>query len=196
MTRLSPAPDEVQQQVSEELALAAAVMGFEANSLKMMAHRPDILRAFIAFFGSILGPDGLLDGGLRQLIAHVASAAAGCNYCQAHTAHSAHQRGIAAEKIENLWSYETSPLFSNGERVALRLAQAAASVPNAASDEHFEAVRQYYSEAEIAEIVAVVAAFGFLNRWNDTLATALEDSPLAFAESHLTAAGWAAGKHE
>jgi len=196
MTRLSPAPDEVQQQVSEELALAAAVMGFEANSLKMMAHRPDILRAFITFFGSILGPDGLLDGGLRQLIAHVASAAAGCNYCQAHTAHSAHHRGIAAEKIEDLWSYETSPLFSNGERVALRLAQAAASVPNAASDEHFEAVRQYYSEAEIAEIVAVVAAFGFLNRWNDTLATALEDSPLAFAESHLTAAGWAAGKHE
>jgi len=196
MTRLSPAPDEVQQQVSEELALAAAVMGFEANSLKMMAHRPDILRAFITFFGSILGPDGLLDGGLRQLIAHVASAAAGCNYCQAHTAHSAHHSGIAAEKIEDLWSYETSPLFSNGERVALRLAQAAASVPNAASDEHFEAVRQYYSEAEIAEIVAVVAAFGFLNRWNDTLATALEDSPLAFAESHLTAAGWAAGKHE
>jgi len=97
MTRLSPAPDEVQQQVSEELALAAAVMGFEANSLKMMAHRPDILRAFITFFGSILGPDGLLDGGLRQLIAHVASAAAGCNYCHAHTAHSAHQRGIAAE---------------------------------------------------------------------------------------------------
>ena len=196
MTRLSPAPDEVQQQVSEELALAAAVMGFEANSLKMMAHRPDILRAFITFFGSILGPDGLLDGGLRQLIAHVASAAAGCNYCQAHTAHSAHHRGIAAEKIEDLWSYETSPLFSNGQRVALRLAQAAASVPNAASDEHFEAARQYYSEAEIAEIVAVVAAFGFLNRWNDTLATALEDSPLAFAESHLTAAGWAAGKHE
>lgn len=196
MTRLSPAPDEVQEQVSEELAMAAAVMGFEANSLKMMAHRPDILRGFLTFFGAILGPDGLLDGGLRQLIAHVASAAAGCHYCQAHTAHSAHHRGIAAEKIENLWSYDSCPLFSDGERAALRLAQAAASVPNAASDDHFAAARQYYSEAEIAEIIAVVAAFGFLNRWNDTLATALEDSPLAFADSHLAAAGWVAGKHE
>ncbi len=196
MTRLSPAPEEAQQQVAEELALAAAVMGFEANSLKMMAHRPEILRGFVAFFGSILGPDGLLDGGLRQLIAHVASAAAGCRYCQAHTAHSAHHRGVEAEKIENLWSYESNPLFSDGERAALRLAQAAASVPNAASDEHFSEARQYYSEAEIAEIIAVVAAFGFLNRWNDTLATALEDSPLAFAESHLRAAGWAAGKHK
>ena len=32
--------------VTDELAVAAAVMGFEANSLKIMAHRPEILRGF------------------------------------------------------------------------------------------------------------------------------------------------------
>ena len=195
MTRLSPAPKEAQEQVREELAFAEAIMGFEPNSFKMMAHRPEILRGFLGFIGPILGPDALLDGGLRQLIAHIASAAAGCRYCQAHTAHAAHNRGVEAQKIEAVWAFETSDLFSDGERAALRLAQAAGSVPNLATDEHFETASQFYSQAEITEIVAVVSAFGFLNRWNDTLATALEDSPLAFAQGHLAQAGWVKGKH-
>ena len=196
MTRLPPAPEEKLNQSRELLDLSAAMMGFEANSLKMMAHRPAILAGFMGFMAPILGPDARLDGGLRQLIANIASAAAGCRYCQAHTAHSAHERGVGSEKIEHLWSYETSSLFDDRERAALALAQAAGSVPNAATDDHFEAARAHFDDEELTEIVAVVAAFGFLNRWNDTLATKLEDSPLAFAESHLDAAGWDKGKHD
>ena len=33
-------------ELADELALATAAMGFEPNSLKIMAHRPDILRGF------------------------------------------------------------------------------------------------------------------------------------------------------
>jgi hypothetical protein len=47
----------------------------------------------------------------------------------------------------------------------------------------------------VVEIVGVIAMFGFLNRWNDTLATPLEDAPLEFGEKHLAAHGWDAGKH-
>lgn len=181
--------------VAEELALAAAVMGFEANSLKIMAHRPEILRGFLALSAPILGPEAKLEPGLRQMIAYIASAAAGCNYCQAHTAHGAHEKGVAAEKIQNLWLYETSPLFDDQERAALALAQAAASVPNGATQAHFDKVAQYFDDGEVAEIVAVISLFGFLNRWNDTLATALEDSPLAFAEAHLTASSFKPERH-
>ena len=182
--------------VADELALAAAVMGFEANSLKIMAHRPEILRGFLALSAPILGPDAKLASGLRQMIAYIASAAAGCNYCQAHTAHGAHARGVADEKIEALWSYETSPLFDDKERAVLALAQAAASVPNRATQDHFDAVGQYFTPEETAEIVAVIALFGFLNRWNDTLATELEDSPLKFAEAHLTASSFKPERHK
>ena len=48
---------------------------------------------------------------------------------------------------------------------------------------------------QVVEIVGVIAMFGFLNRWNDTFATPLEDEPLEFGEKHLTAQGWDAGKH-
>ena len=63
-------------EVADELALAAAVMGFEPNSLKIMAHRPEILRGFLALSAAVLGPDAELEPGLRQMIAHIASAAA------------------------------------------------------------------------------------------------------------------------
>ena len=86
-------------ELADELALATAAMGFEPNSLKIMAHRPDILRGFLALSAAVLGPNAALEPGLRQMIAHIASAAAGCNYCQAHTAHGAHERGVADEKI-------------------------------------------------------------------------------------------------
>jgi len=56
-------------------------------------------------------------------------------------------------------------------------------------------LRRHFHEDEILEIVAAIAFLGFLNRWNDTLATSLEAAPKDFAERHLAAAGWTLGKH-
>ena len=196
MTYLNPPDAAALGEVKIELDFVAAAMGFEPNSMKIMAHRPNILRGFLALMGAIIGPDALLDPGLRQMIAHIASSAAGCRYCQAHTAHGAGHAGVPQEKIEALWSYGDSPLFTEAERAALSLAQAGGSVPNQAKAAHFDALKAYYNDAEMVEITAIIAAFGFLNRWNDTLATTLEDSPLAFAQASLAASGWVVGKHE
>ena len=196
MTRIRPASTDQLEANKDALALAAAAMGFEANSLKVMARQPAILQGFMALSAAILGPGASLDPVLRQMIAHISSAAAGCAYCQAHTAHGAEHRGADAEKLAALWSFETSDLFSPAEKAALDLALAAGSVPNQSTDAQFEALRDHYSEDEIVEIVAVIALFGFLNRWNDTLATTLEDSPLAFAEAHLAPNGWVGDRHK
>ena len=196
MTHLNPPDAAVLDEVKAELDLVAAAMGFEPNSMKIMAHRPNILRGFLGLMGAVIGPDAILEPGLRQMIAHIASSAAGCRYCQAHTAHGADHSGVSREKIEALWFYADSPLFTEAECAALSLAQAGGSVPNQVEVEHFKAVKEHFSDAEIVEITAVIASFGFLNRWNDTLATTLEDSPLAFAQANLSAAGWMPGKHE
>jgi hypothetical protein len=47
----------------------------------------------------------------------------------------------------------------------------------------------------MVELTAIISLFGFLNRWNDTLATALEPSPTAFAAATLAGNGWKSGKH-
>ena len=169
-------------------------MGFVPNSFFTFAHWPELMQSFAGFAGTVLGP-GTIDPGLKQLIAFMSSNASGCRYCQAHTSHSAEKRGVDTDKIAAVFEYETSPIFTPAERSALRVAARAGSVPNGVEDEDFDALRKHYSEREIVEIVAVISLFGFLNRWNDTVATELEASPLRFADTHLAGHGWQAGKH-
>ena len=113
----------------------------------------------------------------------------------AHTAGGSLRFGIDDKKLAAVWEYRTSPLYTEAERVALDFAIAAASQPNAVTDELFAKLKQHWTEAQIVEIVGTIALFGFLNRWNDTLATPLEEEPIEIGEKYLAAHGWRVGKH-
>jgi uncharacterized peroxidase-related enzyme len=195
MTHIDPVPREDLSALQPVLDAMEAAMGFVPNSLLTMAHWPELVQSFAGLAGTVLG-GGQVDPGLKQLVALVASRAAGCRYCQAHTSHSAGHRGVGQEKIQAAFEYETSELFSEAERAALRVAAHAGMVPNAVEREHVDALAAHFDAREIVEIVAVIALFGFLNRWNDTLATTLEAPPKAFAEQALGRYGWAPGKHD
>jgi len=169
-------------------------MGFVPNSLYTMGRKPALLQAFAALTGAVLGP-GRLSPELKQLVAFVSSNASGCRYCQAHTSHSAHKAGASADKIAAAFEFDSSPLFDARERAALSLANAASLVPNATTDAHFAALRPHFDEEEVVELLSVISLFGWLNRWNDTVGTELEATPLAFADSHLKARGWDVGRH-
>jgi uncharacterized peroxidase-related enzyme len=195
MSRLEPAPKEAAKDFDDLFEAAKNRMGFLPNSQLIMAHRPEILRAFVQLGAAINGPSSTIDPQLRNLVSQMASRASGCGYCMAHTAHTAGRVGISAAKEDALWEYETSPLFSAAERAALRVAQCAAQVPNAVSDEDFGELKRHYSDAQIVDIVAVIALFGFLNRFNDTMATELEASPVAAGQRFLAERGWTVGKH-
>ncbi|MBM3141226.1 MAG: carboxymuconolactone decarboxylase family protein [Chloroflexi bacterium] len=137
---------------------------------------------------------GDVDPGLKQMAAQVASTAHGGRCCQAHAATAAHHAGVPQEKVAAPFEFETSAHFTEAERAALRLARDAAIVPNAVTAAHFEARRAHVRTPQIVELKAAVALFGFLNRWNDSMGTELEDAPLAFASRHLHDAVWEAGK--
>jgi alkylhydroperoxidase family enzyme len=195
MSRIAPLPEaELETAAAESLAFARKLMGYVPQSVPVMARWPALLDAFRGLVNVVYGP-GRVEPGLKRLVGFMTSAAAGCRYCQSHAALGAHGQGVPPEKIEALWHYTTSPLFSAAERAALDLAFAAGQHPNGATDEHFRRAGEHFSPEELTEIVAVIAMFGFLNRWNDTLATPLEAAPKAFAEQHLTEGGWTAGKH-
>lgn len=168
--------------------------GFIPNSMLTMGRAPAILRAFSALSGTVL-LESRVPRELKQLVALVSSQAAGCRYCQAHTGHVAQKLGVSGEKLGQALEFETSPLFDERERAALRIARDAGCVPNRTTDAQFEALSEFFDEEEIVEIVAVISLFGFLNRWNDTMATELEASPLNFAQRELGPAGWEPGRH-
>lgn len=114
----------------------------------------------------------------------------------AHNAGGSLRSGIDEEKLAKVWEFRTSPLFTEAERAALELAIAAASQPNDVTDELFERVKGHWSEGAIVEIVSLVSFFGFMNRYNDTMATPLEDESIEVAEKHAAAHGWTLGKHQ
>ena len=113
----------------------------------------------------------------------------------AHNAGGSLRSGIKDEKLAAVWEFKTNPLFDERERVALELAIAAASQPNDVTDELFERMKRHWSEGEIVEITALISYFGFMNRFNDTMATPLEEEPIHVAEKHIAAHGWKLGKH-
>ncbi|GAA6154791.1 carboxymuconolactone decarboxylase family protein [Pyruvatibacter sp.] len=174
--------------------LVEGAMGFLPNSMLIMARKPGLVEAFAGLGALIQGPSSLPDE-IKRMVAFMASRAAGCVYCQTHTHHQAANAGIGAEKLDAIWAYETSDLFSEGERAALRVAQGAGQAPNAVTADDMAALKQHFTDEQIVDLVAVISMFGFLNRWNDTFATQLEADPTAHAKAHMAEHGWDAGKH-
>lgn len=191
-----------------------AFMGFVPNSMLTMAHMPQLTLAFSMLSSTVFGADlkslvsqlqplipdqsdaeQNLSPDLVQLIALATSVSSGCRYCQSHTSHNAVKFGVSDDKLNALLSYDDSTHFSAAERAVLDLAFAAGEVPNGSTPEHFVALRSYFNDRQLTQIVAVISLFGFLNRWNDTVATTLEAAPRDFADQALGHLQWQVGKH-
>ncbi len=170
-------------------------LGFCPNSIKTMHHRPRIAMAFIEMNMAVMENKGRVSSSLKRLIGYISSLAAGCRYCQAHTIRAAERYDASGEQMENIWDYATHPAFSKEERSALALAHAASVIPNAVDDYIAEEVRKYWDEGEIVEIMGVVALFGYLNRWNDSMGTAIEEGAVESGQQLLAKDNWDTGKH-
>ena len=195
MARLDPLPPDHTPELKRYFDFFLTTLGFAPNSVLTMQRRPKLVQAFAQLNAAVMDPAGKVDLGFRRLIGNLASKAAGCLYCQAHTVLGAKNFGVDEARLAALWDFRASPLFSKKERIALEFALAAAAQPNAVTDELFAELRRYWSEEEIVEILGVVAMFGFLNRWNDSMATPLEPVATAAGKKFLGARGWAVGKH-
>ena len=164
-------------------------MGYLPNAHLAMAERPELLIAFSGLASTVFQAEGI-DIQTKQLIALASSLSSGCKYCQAHTSHGAERAGMKEEKIADILNYSESKNYTDKEKALLDLAFAAGITPNKSTQSHFDNLKKYFSKKEIIDIVSVIALFGFLNRWNDTLGTVLEEVPESFVENKLRPLGW------
>ena len=164
-------------------------MGYLPNAHLLMAERPELLMNFSNLASTIFQAEGI-DIQTKQLIALASSLSSGCKYCQAHTSHGAERAGVSAKKISDILKYTESDSYDDKERALLDLAFAAGKTPNECNKHHFDQLKKYFSKKEIIDIVSVISLFGYLNRWNDTLGTVLEDIPEEFVEDKLKPLGW------
>lgn len=195
MARLSALAPQATPELRESFQTYAKLLGYVPNSVLIMQRKPRMVKALAQLASSVWDPASEVDIGFKRLVAYLASRAHGCNYSMAHAAEAAHRAGIPEAKLEAVCDYRTSPLYTEAERAALDFAIAAASQPNAVTDDMFARLKQHWTEAQIVELAGAVALNGFLNRWNDTMAPALEPEPIEFGEKHLARHGWKVGKH-
>jgi alkylhydroperoxidase family enzyme len=195
MAHLEPLPAETTPELKDDFAIFEHILGFVPNSLLTMQRMPKMVRGFGELTRAVMDPDGAVDLGFMRLIAHFASRAAGCQYCEAHSLVAAEIHGIEQDKLDAIWVYQTSPLYSEAERAALDFALAAGVVPNDVDDAIMSRMKEHWSEDQIVQILGAVCLYGFLNRWNDSMATDLEESPRKMGEKLLAQGGWTGGKH-
>jgi uncharacterized peroxidase-related enzyme len=192
---IDPLDDAELGDVEDIIEASRQASGYVPTSLRLMARKPAILRNFSALFGSVMRAPSDIPMETKWLLAHAVSSSAGCRYCQAHTAANGHKAGLATEKVQALLQFESSDVYDGAEKSIIAFGLAAGQVPNGVEAEHFDALRAFFDDDQIVELVSVVSIFGWLNRWNDTFASDLEDSPFTFAESNLRDSGWRAEKH-
>ena len=188
---LSEIPDE---SIKERFSHYKNTRGFTPNSIMTMARRPNIVKAFMALNQAVLY-EGTVSEELKMLVSLITSQAAGCQYCQAHMANLSSIYKASNAKIQAVWEFQTSELFSEAERAALNLAYKGALIPNQTTREDFEALEKHFDDDQIVEIVASMSLFAYLNRWNDTVATELEEHAIQVAERSISSVGWTQGKH-
>jgi uncharacterized peroxidase-related enzyme len=196
MAFVPPLNQDANSEVMELARFFNETLGFCPNSVLTMGHRPAIAKAFIQLNMAVMANEGQVTSALKRLIAYVSSHATGCLYCQAHTIRAAERYGAVDEQLQNIWQFRTHPSFTAAERAALELSIAASAVPNAVNEEIQDEMRKYWDAGEIVEIMGVIALFGYLNRWNDSMATTLEEGAISSGEALLSANGWTKGKHD
>jgi alkylhydroperoxidase family enzyme len=195
MAHMSPLDKTTTPELADDFAIFEEILGFVPNSLLTMQRKPEMVRGFGVLTKAVMSKSGEVDLGFMRLIAHFASRAAGCQYCEAHSLIAANIHGVSQEKLDKIWEFQSSDLYTPAERVALEYALAAGSVPNGVTEELMVRMKQHWSENQIVEILGAVCLYGFLNRWNDSMATELEASPTAMGKRVLTKGGWDGGKH-
>jgi uncharacterized peroxidase-related enzyme len=195
MPLVTPLSAEHDIETKELAAFFNETLGFCPNSVLTMQRRPAISKAFINLNKAVMANEGRVTSALKRMIAWVSSNATGCRYCQAHAIRAAERYNAAQEQLDNIWEYKTHPAFSDAERAALDFSLAASMIPNAVDENIKTELYKFWDEGEIVEMLGVISLFGYLNRWNDSMGTSLEDDAIESGNQFLGKHGFEVGKH-
>ena len=188
--------DQIHPDLYDKIKFFKGPLGVIPNSVRTMAYHPEIAEAFTALNIAVMKCHGDVTAEFKRLIGYITSFATGCRYCQAHTILGSERFGTSEERLNTVFDFENSPHFDEAEKAALAFAFAAAQVPNAVDEALTANLKQYWTDQDIVEIMGVIALFGYLNRWNDSMGSSLEDLPANAGEKYLSGTtGWTVGKH-
>ncbi len=134
-----------------------------------MQQRIDVTKASPAAYKAVAALQAYvdqsgLDAKLRELIKIRASQINGCAFCLIMHTRDARKIGETDDRMHLLNAWREAPVFTERERAALAWTEALTLVSEThVPDDVYEQVRKQFSEKEIVDLTAAVAA---INTWN------------------------------
>jgi uncharacterized peroxidase-related enzyme len=155
--------DQVPPDIANLYDALLAARGVVPNMFKTLAHIPPVAAGFAAFLKPLMG-DGTLPGWFKELVATRVGFLNRCEYCvSAHTL-SARQKGAPEEKITAATDdFENGP-YTEAEKRAFRCAEKLHLSPQGVDDTFFSGLKEFFTEPQLVELFATIAAFEMFPR--------------------------------
>lgn len=138
----------------------------------LWARSPHLFLGVAFLYGMIDRRKSPIDPALRSLVTVRVSQINGCHFCVDLNSATLLQRGASPEKIETLFAWRDSTLFTGRERAALDYAEAMTRTDAGVEDHHFEALRGFFDDAAIVELTGLIAFQNLSSKFNSALAVA------------------------
>ncbi len=133
--------------------------------IKVMAHRPEILKEFFELFKTIMGK-GKIAPFLKWKIAYLISQTLKCPFCVDATSKMLKKLGAKEEDLKKARQLRAE---TDKEKELFALVKEVTLTANVNNPELIEKLKKNFSEAEIVEIVSIIGLFNYINRFNNTL---------------------------
>ncbi len=131
---------------------------------------PDMITAIQHLYKVIHA--GGVDQRLLSLVHLRTSQINSCSPCVFAATESARKAGETDERLHNVVAWRETPFYSEEERAALALAEAATRLQDGApgvTDEIWDAAADHFSEGQLNAIILEIAMTNFFNRINRTI---------------------------
>lgn len=146
-------------------------IGFEERSgdipewVKVMAHRPEILKEFTELFKTVMGK-GEIEDYLKWKIAYVVSETLKCEFCVSVTVGMLKKLGATDELLASMKEVRDLP---EEEKEILELVKDVTLDGHLDDLELIDTLKKKLTEPQIIEVISVIGLFNYINRFNNTL---------------------------
>jgi len=144
--------------------------GKPGNAQKALAHRPEMLKNFLTFYGSV---GRSLDRKLYELIYLRVSLINGCHYCTQHHVASSKRVGLSAEDWAALKAGNYLR-FDSKQQTALTYVEKLTRMPQSITDADFAPLTKEFTDPEIVDIHLLAGLANLTNRFTDPLGLEVE----------------------
>ena len=172
MARLTYVEKETAKPEQEKmLSQVTQKSGKIANIWKLWIHSPLTLETFIMFYKTLM--KSTLDGKLRELAYIKSSVVNDCAYCAEGHKAVARKIGITEEQLQAINDHESSPLFTNLEKLVMKYAEELTKTVKS-SEDLMKELKKHLSEEQLVELNLTVGTANLTNRFNMSFMTELD----------------------